>query len=157
MWLSKSDEMKCPYCNSNESSVVDSRDTEENTVRRRRECEKCKKRFTSYERIELLDLAVVKKDGSREAFDREKIKKGILKACEKRPVSIDDIDKAVEEIDAILRKKETTEISSKEVGELVIKRLQKLDKVAYIRFASIYKEFADVEQFQEEIKKLLSK
>lgn len=149
--------MKCPYCNSNESSVVDSRDTEENTVRRRRECEKCKKRFTSYERIELLDLAVVKKDGSREAFDREKIKKGILKACEKRPVSIDDIDKAVEEIDAIIRKKETTEINSKEIGELVIKRLQKLDKVAYIRFASIYKEFADVEQFQEEIKKLLSK
>ena len=149
--------MKCPYCNSNESSVVDSRDTEENTVRRRRECEKCKKRFTSYERIELLDLAVVKKDGSREPFDREKIKKGILKACEKRPVSTEDIEKAVEEIDAIIRKKETTEIPSKEVGELVIKRLQKLDKVAYIRFASIYKEFADVEQFQEEIKKLLSK
>lgn len=149
--------MKCPYCNSNESSVVDSRDTEENTVRRRRECEKCKKRFTSYERIELLDLAVVKKDGAREAFDREKIKKGILKACEKRPVSIGDIDKAVEEIDATLRKKETTEIASKEVGELVMKKLQKLDKVAYIRFASVYKSFTDVEEFQEEIKKLLGK
>ena len=149
--------MKCPYCNSNESSVVDSRDTEENTVRRRRECEKCKKRFTSYERIELIDLAIIKKDGSRESFDREKVKKGILKACEKRPVSMEDIEKAVEEIDATLRKKETTEIPSKEVGELVVKKLQKLDKVAYIRFASIYKEFADVEQFQEEIKKLLSK
>ena len=149
--------MKCPYCNSNESSVVDSRDTEENTVRRRRECEKCKKRFTSYERIELLDLDVVKKDGTREPFDREKVKKGILKACEKRPVSREDIERAVEEIDATTRKKETTEIPSKEIGKLVMKKLQKLDKVAYIRFASVYKAFADVEEFQDEIKKLLEK
>ncbi len=149
--------MKCPYCNSNESSVVDSRDTEENTVRRRRECEKCKKRFTSYERIELIDLVVVKKDGTREPFDREKVKKGILKACEKRPVSAEDIEKAVDEIDAIIRKKETTEIPSKEIGELVMKKLQKLDKVAYIRFASVYKSFADVEEFQDEIKRLLNK
>ncbi|MDP4012181.1 MAG: transcriptional regulator NrdR [Candidatus Nanoarchaeia archaeon] len=149
--------MRCPYCKSEETSVVDSRDTEENAIRRRRQCEKCDKRFTSYEHIELSNLSIIKKDETRQEFDREKLKRGLLKACEKRPVSTEAIENAVNEIESTLRKKEETEVNSKIIGELVMKKLQKLDKVAYIRFASVYKEFTDVEAFQEEIKKLLSK
>jgi len=147
--------MRCPYCNNEQSSVIDSRDTEENTIRRRRQCEKCERRFTSYERIELSNIAIIKKDDSRQSFDREKLKRGLLKACEKRPVSIDAIENAVNEIEANLRKKDNSEIKSRDVGELVMKKLQKLDKVAYIRFASVYKAFADVEAFQEEVNKLI--
>lgn len=148
--------MRCPYCNSEELSVVDSRDTEENTVRRRRQCDKCERRFTTYERVELSNIAIIKKDDSRQTFDREKLKRGLLKACEKRPVSIDAIENAVNEIESALRKKDN-EIKSRDVGELVMKKLQKLDKVAYIRFASVYKAFADIETFQEEVNKLIKK
>ena len=148
--------MKCPYCNQEETKVVDKRESEENAVtRRRRECLKCEKRFTTYERVETSNILVVKKDGSREQFDRNKVKKGMLKACEKRPVSAERIDAALEEIEAKLISMQGQEIKSAEIGEQVMKKLKKLDKVAYIRFASVYKEFADIESFQEEVKRLV--
>jgi transcriptional repressor NrdR len=141
-----------------ETKVLDSRDAEDLAVtRRRRECEKCEKRFTTYERVEFLDLVVRKKDGKTEPFDRKKIEGGILKACEKRPVSREKIDEIVDEIERDLRKKESTEIPTVEVGEMVIEKLKKLDKVAYIRFASVYREFADLTEFESEVKKLLKK
>ncbi len=145
--------MKCPFCGYPETSVVDSRESSDGfVVRRRRECPKCGKRFTTYERIET-NIVVIKKDGRRESFDREKLKTGILKACEKRPVSLEDVDKMVTEIEATLRSK-GPEVSSKEIGNLVMKKLKKVDKVAYIRFASVYKEFADIEDFKNELLKL---
>ncbi|MEM2974284.1 MAG: transcriptional regulator NrdR [Candidatus Micrarchaeia archaeon] len=148
--------MKCPYCGHTETSVVDSRDANGlSAVRRRRECVKCGKRFTTYERIESVELAVIKKDGRREPFNREKIMAGIIKACEKRPISHDKIEKAVDEIEMELRKKDTKEVPSSLIGELVMKKLKRLDKVAYIRFASVYREFADVEDFRKELKRLL--
>ncbi|MBS3133935.1 transcriptional regulator NrdR [Candidatus Woesearchaeota archaeon] len=149
--------MKCPYCFNEESKVMDKRDTEINATRRRRECLKCSKRFTTYERIEDLDLAIIKKDGRREAFEKEKIKKGILKACEKRPVSIEQIDVTVDKIEAEIRKLKGKEIQSSIIGEKVMNRLKKLDKVAYIRFASVYRSFADITDFQKELKELIKK
>ena len=141
-----------------ETKVLDSRDAEDLAVtRRRRECEKCEKRFTTYERVEFLDLVVRKKDGKTEPFDRKKIESGIVKACEKRPVSREKIEETVDEIERDIRKKEGTEISSIEIGEMVIEKLKKLDKVAYIRFASVYREFADLNEFESEVKKLLKK
>jgi transcriptional repressor NrdR len=141
-----------------ETKVLDSRDAEDLAVtRRRRECEKCEKRFTTYERVEFLDLVVRKKDGKTEAFDRKKIEGGILKACEKRPVSREKIDEVVDEIERDLRKLESTEIPTVQIGEMVIEKLKKLDKVAYIRFASVYREFADLTEFESEVKKLLKK
>jgi len=149
--------MKCPYCNYKETKVVDKREANEGTTRRRRECLKCNKRFTTYEKVENIDLSIIKKDNTRQEFDRSKIEKGITRACEKRPVSYDQVKKIVDEIEAELRLKKTKEIKSREIGELVMKKLKKLDKIAYIRFASVYREFADISSFEEELKKLIKK
>ena len=147
--------MDCPFC-SGPTQVIDKRDSE-GVTRRRRECLECKKRFTTYERIENVDIFVVKKDGSRQLFSREKLKAGILKACEKRPVSLDQIENAVNEIEHKLRQQESTEIPSKLIGELIIKILKKLDKVAYIRFASVYRDFKDIGDFEKELKEIKGK
>lgn len=137
--------------------VVDKRASDEKAIRRRRECLKCAKRFTTYERIESADLIVMKKDGRRERFDRDKVRKGIVRSFEKRPITNEQIDKMVEEIETELRAGEEIEIPSKKIGELVMRKLKKVDKVAYIRFASVYREFEDIESFQEELKKLSGK
>ena len=134
--------MQCPYCNYKESKVIDSRHTDLKSIRRRRECESCKKRFTTYEKIETTPLMVIKKDNSREYFDREKIKYGLLKACEKRPVSIDEIE-SIEEIE------------TKKIGEMVMDKLKELDEVAYVRFASVYRQFKDINTFVNELKSIL--
>lgn len=148
--------MKCPFCQFEETKVVDKRDVDSLT-RRRRECLKCEKRFTTYERVEL-DLKVIKKDGSRQPFDVEKIKKGVEKACEKRQISSDQIEKIVSEIESkIYKVANGKEIESKKIGEIVMEKLKKLDKIAYIRFASVYREFADIEDFKEELKNLAAK
>lgn len=146
--------MYCPYCLHEETKVLETRESEEGNTRRRRECEKCEKRFTTYERMETSGLVVIKKDGSRVPYSREKIRNGLLKACEKRPISAEQIDQAVDHIEAKLRKEEETEIPSKLIGELVMERLKKIDKVAYIRFASVYRSFEDVESFKREIQAL---
>lgn len=148
--------MKCPYCNKPESQVVDSRDTGEE-IRRRRECAKCGKRFTTYERIQTINLIVIKKDGAREQYDRSKLKRGIQRACEKRHVSDDQIEKMIDAIEKRLKNSKTIEIRSSKIGELVMNKLKKVDKVAYIRFASVYREFTDIESFQEELKGLLNR
>lgn len=145
--------MKCVYCKEGETKVLDSRETNDVT-RRRRECEKCSKRFTTYERVENIELTIIKKDGRREPFNRDKIRIGIAKACQKRPVRQEKINETVSEIENELRKKDDIEIPSKELGEIIIKKLKKLDKVAYIRFASVYRDFKDVKDFEEEIKKI---
>jgi transcriptional repressor NrdR len=144
--------MKCPYCGYLETKVVDKRDIDK-TTRRRRECLKCANRFTTYETPEL-SFVIVKKDGRREAFSREKLMNGMVKACEKRPIPHEKISEAANEIEQELMKKESKEIPSNEVGELVMKKLKSLDKVAYIRFASVYREFTDLESFEKELKKL---
>ncbi len=147
--------MKCPYCTSSDSKVVDKRDDEETSItRRRRECLKCEKRFTTYERVEAFDLLVIKKDGRKEQFSREKLLSGVQKAVEKRPVELDQIEKVVDEIKSELKKQQNTEIPSKFIGELVMRKLKNLDKVAYIRFASVYREFDDLETFEKELKQL---
>lgn len=147
--------MKCPFCLHQESKVVDSRETTDlESTRRRRECLDCGKRFTTYERLETVELAVVKKDGRREAFSKEKLTRGLLKACEKRPISREKIDASVAEIEASLRKSDRQEVSSRKVGELVMEQLKKLDHVAYVRFASVYRSFRDIAQFEKEIKLL---
>jgi len=148
--------MKCPYCAHNENQVLDSRESEDlSSVRRRRECLKCAKRFTTYERVDTVDLAVIKKDGRREQFNRDKLLIGLKKACEKRPISMETIDETVSEIEQDLRKRETIEISSRIIGEMVMRRLRVLDKIAYIRFASVYREFEDLESFEKEVHNLL--
>jgi len=147
--------MKCPYCGYLKDRVIDSREREDGLViRRRRICLKCKKRYTTYEEIDLKPLIVVKKDGRREKFNREKLFAGIQKACEKRPVSTEEINKIVEYIENQLRQKYEDEVSSKEIGNLVIKKLKKIDKVAYIRFASVYQRFENIDQFIKEIEKI---
>ena len=143
--------MKCPFCNYKETQVTDKRDSESET-RRRRECLKCKKRFTTYEKVEVANLRVIKKDGIREIFDVEKLKRGIIKACEKRPVSLEKIEQATREIETKLAESNKKEISTKTIGELVMKALRKLDKVAYIRFASVYREFKDISDFKKQLK-----
>lgn len=148
--------MKCPYCGHSETGVLESRDSEDST-RRRRECENCKKRFTTYERVEALDLVIIKKDGRREKFDRNKLRKGVEHSCSKRPVSVEKIDETVAEIERELRGLEETEIPSSKVGEIVMEHLKKIDKVAYVRFASIYKEFKDLKEFSKEVEKLKEK
>lgn len=149
--------MKCPYCGYSESKVVDSRPTEEETaIRRRRECEKCAKRFTTYEKIEEVPLVIVKKDGSRELYQRSKLINGFLKACEKRPVSMKQIEEVVDEIEKELYNSMEKEIESKKLGELVMKRLKQLDDVAYVRFASVYRQFKDLNTFMEELNKLIN-
>ncbi len=139
--------MKCPYCNNLNSKVVDKRNTEsEIAIRRRRECLKCNKRFTTYERVET-DLIVIKKDGRREQYNREKLKNGITKSCEKRPVTQEQIEKIMDDIENTLREQPTAEVKSNFIGQLVMKYLKKIDKVAFIRFASVYKEFNDTDDF----------
>ena len=150
--------MKCPYCSFEETQVIDTRETENlEATRRRRECLKCSKRFTTYERVEEADIMVVKKDGRRERFQRQKLLNGILKACEKRPISLDKIDKLVDEVESDLRKRDSVEVESKTIGEIAMKKLKTLDKLAYIRFASVYREFEDLNRFEEELDKLQKK
>ena len=148
--------MRCPYCGSKETEVVETRDSEDlETIRRRRSCLKFEKRFTTYERVENVTLVVIKKDGKREQFNREKLKHGILRSCEKTKVSVDDIEKIVTEIERELRGADSVEVESKKIGQLVATRLKKLDKVAYIRFSSVFRRFVDVEDFEKEVKRLI--
>ncbi len=148
--------MKCVYCGHLESKVVDSRPTDEgSSIRRRRECLVCKKRFTTYEKIDSLPLLVVKKNGERVPFDSDKIKIGIIKACEKRPVPMQDIESMVSNVEKTIFNSLRQEISSKEIGSLVMRGLKELDDVAYVRFASVYKEFKDVDTFMKELQRLL--
>ena len=148
--------MRCIYCGCEESRVVDSRSVEDgNSIRRRRECEKCGKRFTTYEKVDTIPLMVVKKDKRREPFDSEKLRQGILKACEKRPVSISDIDDLTSKIEMKAYANDQ-EITSAEIGEMVMEGLKELDKVSYVRFASVYRQFTDLENFIEELNKLLN-
>jgi transcriptional repressor NrdR len=147
--------MQCPYCHSEDTSVLESRITDEGgAMRRRRECTKCGKRFTTYERAEGVDIKVVKKSGKIEDFDREKLRRGIMKATWKRPVTMEQIEEMVDEVERILRRKTTTEVRSWEIGNLVINRLKKIDPLAYLLFASVYREFESLNDFDEEIKKL---
>lgn len=147
--------MFCPYCNSTKSSVLESRDSEDGqALRRRRQCLKCKKRFTTYERIEVIDLKVVKKDGSKENFNYKKLKSGIEVACEKRDVSEQEIEKIVEDIETRLLNRKSIEVSSSDIGRMVLTRLKKLDSVAYLRFASVFLEFCSVSEFKKQIQKL---
>ncbi len=147
--------MKCPYCQSEETSVIDSREAEDQTsIRRRRECNHCQKRFTTYERIEGIELRVVKKDGTKEDFSREKLKRGIVKATWKRPVSLSQIEQILDEVESKLYQKEGSEVKSWEIGNLVLNRLKKLDALSYLLFASVYRDFASLEDFAEEIDKL---
>lgn len=144
--------MKCPFCNSSDTQVLESRSIDEGKgVRRRRECEKCKKRFTTYEAVRGTAIWVIKKDGRREPFDKEKLKRGILRAIEKRPVSLDLVDDVVEVVEQEMRKKEKEEVSSKAIGREVLKKLKKIDKIAWLRFASVYLEFDDLEDFEKAI------
>jgi transcriptional repressor NrdR len=150
--------MKCPYCGCVDDKVIDSRASSEgNAVRRRRECTKCGRRFTTYEVVEETALMVVKKDGRRETFDRKKILSGILKACEKRPVSLEKMEELVTSIEREISRKFDREVRSRDVGELVMDRLASLDEVAYVRFASVYRQFKDVNQFMLELRDLLKK
>jgi transcriptional repressor NrdR len=147
--------MKCPYCLNEETKVVDSRDSSDlDSIRRRRECLACGRRFTTYERIELGNISVIKKDGRRVRFDRDKILGGFLKACEKRPIPRDVIERTVDEITLSLTGYETKEVPSAEIGKLVMERLKALDNVAYIRFASVYREFSDIHSFERELEEL---
>ena len=150
--------MRCPYCGYKEDKVVDSRSTaEESAVRRRRECLKCGKRFTTYEYIEEVSMRVVKKDGRREPFDRKKVLAGIIRACEKRPISVEKMEEIVTQVERSIQKKSDREVFSNRVGELVMEKLKNLDDVAYVRFASVYRQFKDVGQFMVELKDILEK
>lgn len=150
--------MKCPFCESSDSKVVDKRETENNQVtRRRRECLNCTKRYTTYERLETVALSVVKKDGSRQQFDRNKMMSGMISATEKTTIPREKIEKIADEIEIEARNMEGSEVPSKKIGQLVMKKLKKLDKVAYIRFASVYREFKDLEEFEKELNKLQKK
>jgi transcriptional repressor NrdR len=150
--------MKCPSCGNFEDKVIDSRlSTEGNSIRRRRECLKCERRFTTYEHIEESGLMVVKKDNRRQPFERKKILTGLLKACEKRPVSMQSLEELVDKIESIIQRKYEKEVTSSTIGELAIKMLEELDEIAYVRFASVYRQFKDVNQFMKEIKALVEK
>jgi transcriptional repressor NrdR len=150
--------VKCPFCSSDEDKVIDSRSSNEGkSVRRRRECLKCDKRFTTYEYVEEIPLMVIKKDGRREAFDRNKIINGIMKACEKRPVSVEKVEAIVDRVEKELQKSFDKEVKAPVIGELVMENIHKIDEVAYVRFASVYRQFKDINQFMKELKDLLSK
>lgn len=150
--------MRCPFCENLDTRVIDSRPTEEgHAIRRRRECDNCNKRFTTYEKVEEMIFMVIKKDGSREAFDRGKVMNGIIKACEKRPVPIASIEKIVDDIERGLNNMMEKEVESKLIGEVIMEHLKDLDEVAYVRFASVYRQFKDVNTFVAEIEKLLGK
>lgn len=147
--------MDCPYCGSTNHNVLESRTSEDGaSLRRRRECQGCKKRFTTYERVEGVDLIVIKRDGVREDFDREKIKRGLMKATWKRPVTMDQIEDLITEVEQMLRRRKGTEVKSSEIGKLVINRLRKIDKVGYLLFATVYKDFEGLDDFEREINKL---
>lgn len=148
--------MKCPFCGYEESKVIDSRPTDEGErIRRRRECLSCTKRFTTYEMIESLPIIVIKKDKSRETFNREKLRNGMLRACEKRPVSIETIERAIDDIETSIQNSLDREVSSTRIGELVMDKLKSIDEVAYVRFASVYRQFKDINTFMSELNKLL--
>ncbi|MBR4879946.1 MAG: transcriptional repressor NrdR [Clostridia bacterium] len=150
--------MKCPYCSYSESKVIDSRPTDDgNSIRRRRECLSCSKRFTTYEIMESVPVVVVKKDGSRQSFDRNKVISGMVKACEKRPVSREVLDRAADEIEQVLLNSLEKEIPVEKIGNLVMEKLKSIDEVAYVRFASVYRQFKDINTFMEELSKLLNK
>jgi transcriptional repressor NrdR len=150
--------MKCPYCSATDTRVIDSRPAEDgSSIRRRRCCDECGKRFTTYEKIETIPLIVIKKDNNREQYDRAKIESGILSACYKRPISAADIQKTIEKIETEIFSREEKEIPTSVIGEIVMEKLKELDEVAYVRFASIYREFKDVNTFMSEIKKILEK
>ena len=150
--------MKCPYCNQLDTRVIDSRPAEDgNSIRRRRSCDSCGKRFTTYEKVETIPLIIIKKDNNREQYSKGKIENGILRACYKRPVSAADIQRAIEKIETKIFSMEVKEVSSSSIGEIVMEELKNLDEVAYVRFASVYREFKDVNTFMEELKKILDK
>ena len=150
--------MKCPFCSYEESKVIDSRPTDEGErIRRRRECLECGKRFTTYEMIESLPIVVIKKDGSRETFDRQKLLTGMLRACEKRPVSIETLDRAISDIETVIQNSLDREVNSDKIGEFVMDKLKDIDEVAYVRFASVYRQFKDINTFMDELNKLLTK
>lgn len=150
--------MKCPFCSSDNTRVIDSRPADDNSsIRRRRLCDDCGKRFTTYEKVETIPLIVIKKDNNREQYDRSKIEAGVLRACHKRPVSANEINKLIDEVEVEIFSREEKELSSSEIGEIVMNRLEDLDPVAYVRFASVYREFKDVNTFMNELKKILDK
>ncbi|MHB1252935.1 MAG: transcriptional regulator NrdR [Candidatus Humimicrobiaceae bacterium] len=150
--------MKCPFCGNLDSKVIDSRLTEDSeSIRRRRECEKCSKRFTTYERLETQPIIVIKKDGARQPYDRNKILGGLIRACIKRNIGIEALEKIADDIELEIRNSTSFEITSSRIGDLVLRRLKNLDKVAYIRFASVYKHFADIEEFTKELNELQEK
>lgn len=150
--------MKCPYCGYDETKVIDSRPTDDDErIRRRRECLSCGKRFTTYEVIETVPIIVVKKDASREAFDRQKLLNGLMRACEKRPVPLEALEKAVDEIEQALQNTLEKEVTSLAIGELAMQQLKNIDEVAYVRFASVYRQFSDINTFMDELKELLSR
>ncbi len=150
--------MKCPFCGHENTRVIDSRPAEENnSIRRRRVCDECNKRFTTYEKIETIPLIIIKKDDNREAYDRAKIEAGVLRACHKRPVSAEQLNQLVEDIEVDIFNMEAKEIPSQIIGELVMNKLKDLDAVAYVRFASVYREFKDINTFMDELKKVLDK
>ena len=148
--------MKCPYCGEGDSKVIDSRPAEDGSfIRRRRQCNACEKRFTTYEKVETIPLIVIKKDNNREPYNRQKIESGVLSSCHKRPISADQIGKLVDEVETEIFNREEREISAQTIGEIVMNHLKDLDAVAYVRFASVYREFKDVNTFMDEIKKIL--
>lgn len=150
--------MKCPFCNEQDTKVIDSRPADDNSsIRRRRQCERCGKRFTTYEKLETVPLMVIKKDNTRENYDRSKIEKGVLQSCHKRPISPQQINDLIDEIEGQIFAMEEKEIATSLIGELVMEKLQEIDEVAYVRFASVYREFKDVDSFMQEIEKLLKK
>ena len=150
--------MKCPFCGHENTRVIDSRPAEENnSIRRRRVCDECDKRFATYEKVETIPLIIIKKDNNRETYDRSKIEAGVLRACHKRPVSANQITRLIEEVETQIFNMEEKEISSSKIGELVMSKLKNIDAVAYVRFASVYREFKDVNTFMDELKKMLDK
>ncbi len=150
--------MKCPYCSSENTRVIDSRPADDNSsIRRRRMCDECEKRFTTYEKVETIPLIVIKKDNNREQYDRKKIEDGVLRACHKRPVSANSISKLIDDVETEIFALEEKEISSDDIGAIVMDKIKKLDDVAYVRFASVYREFKDVDAFMNELKKMLDK
>ena len=146
--------MKCTFCKKSDTKVLESREAE-SALRRRRECEKCRKRFTTYERVETTNLLVVKKNGERQQYSREKLRNGVLRSCEKRPVSVVQIERVIDDVEEELKKVRSGEVTSKRIGELVMQRLKKLDKVAYIRFASVYLDFRDPEDFETALQQVM--
>lgn len=150
--------MKCPFCSKDNTRVIDSRPADDNTsIRRRRQCDDCQRRFTTYEKIEAIPLVVIKKDNNREPYDRSKIESGVFRSCHKRPVSVEQITKLVDEVETIVFNREDKEIPSNVIGGILMDKLQELDPVAYVRFASVYREFKDVNTFMDELKKVLDK